>query len=391
MAYTPSTAKTYTLHIPDQALTDFNQLLKLTPLGPQTYENTQTTHNYGVTYSWLSSAKDHWQNEFSWRKQEEYINSFPNYTLEVEPGINIHFIGLFSKNKEAVPIMFMHGWPGSFIEFLPLIEKVKKKYPDPEAMPYHIIVPSLPGYTLSSGPPMDRDWDLGDTARVMNGLMKQLGFERYLAQGGDLGSFVATSLVTGFEECVGAHQNLFSDLTDLGHEQPDPESLSPLERRALDHAKSVAATGLGYAIEHGTRPSTIGFMLSTHPVALLAWTGEKFLEWSDPSTTPSLTEILTNVTLYWFTGSFPRSIWPYRIYFGATAGTQKPFPYIEKPFGFSMFPYELATGLEGVLKQKTNLVSYRQHTQGGHFAALEQPQELWDDVEEFVGKAWSTP
>jgi microsomal epoxide hydrolase len=205
MAYTPpSTAKPYTLSIPDTSLNILRQLLQLTPLGPKTYENTQTTHNYGVTHEWLSSARDHWLNTYSWRDQEKHINSFPNYTSKIED-IDVHYIALFSQKKDAVPIIFMHGWPGSFIEFLPMLEVIKKKYEKAEDMPYHIIVPSLPGYTLSSGPPVDRDWVLADTARVMNELMKSLGFDRYIAQGGDVGSFTSSILSLTYDECVGAH------------------------------------------------------------------------------------------------------------------------------------------------------------------------------------------
>ncbi|KAF2638444.1 epoxide hydrolase-like protein [Massarina eburnea CBS 473.64] len=372
----PSSAKPFTLTIPDADLASFNALLALTPLGPKTYENTQESANYGVTYEWLSSAKDNWLTSYSWRAQETHINSFPNYKIQIED-IDVHFIGLFSTKKDAVPIILMHGWPGSFVEFLPLVELVRKRYEGKEC-PYHIVVPSLPGYTLSGSGPQDKNWTIEDSARILNSLMKELGFGRYIAQGGDVGSFVARVLAAEYEECVGVHLNMFST-----REVPDRSTLSPLETTALDRATNWNKTGTAYAHEHATRPSTIGHVLSSNPLALLAWIGEKFLEWTD--TSPPLTTILTNVSLYWFTGSFPRSIYPYRALFSPDRAE---FKFLDKPTGFSFFPFELFPGLKGVIEKQANLVSYRQHEHGGHFAALEQPEELWDDVEEFVGKAW---
>jgi hypothetical protein len=162
-------------------------------------------------------------------------------------------------------------------------------------------------------------------------------------------------------------------------EIPENLQLSPLEKRALDNVHVWRERGRAYALEHGTRPSTIGLVLSSSPLALLAWIGEKFLEWSD--TDPALDTILTNVSLYWFTEGFPRSIYPYR----RLAGGQMP-GYIKKPFGFSFFPKEISPGIKAIIETKGNLVQHTEHEHGGHFAALEQPKELWADVESFVRK-----
>jgi len=204
MSYTPpSTAKPYTVNIPDSTLTSWRQLLELSPLGPQTFENTQDKENYGITYKWLSDAKDHWLNTFSWRDQEKHINSFPNYRMQIED-IDLHFVALFSEKKDAVPIIFMHGWPGSFVEFLPMCELIRNKYAAKD-LPYHIIVPSLPGYTLSAKTPLDKDWSLQDSTRVLDQLMKNLGFGKYIAQGGDVGSFVGMAMAVTSDSCVALH------------------------------------------------------------------------------------------------------------------------------------------------------------------------------------------
>jgi microsomal epoxide hydrolase len=204
MSYSPpNSAKRYILKISDQDFSEWRQLLQLSKLGPITYENQQTEHSFGVTQKWLSNAKDYWLNKYDWHAQEEYINSFDNFKMQIED-INLHFVALFSKKKDAIPIIFMHGWPGSFIEFLPILEVIEKQYEKKE-LPYHIIVPSLPGYTLSSGGPADKNWTMEDSARIMHTLMTNLGFEKYLAQGGDVGSFEARLLARDQDACVGIH------------------------------------------------------------------------------------------------------------------------------------------------------------------------------------------
>ncbi|KAF2868816.1 epoxide hydrolase-like protein [Massariosphaeria phaeospora] len=377
MAYSPpNSAQPFTLNISDDQISEWSQLLKLSKIGPLTWEGKQADRRFGVTHNWLSSTKAYWLNTYDWRAQEQHINSFPNYTMAVED-MDIHFVALFSEQKDAIPLIFMHGWPGSFIEFLPMLSNIREKYSAAD-LPYHIIVPSLPGYTLSSGGPVDSDWTIVDSARVMNQLMLNLGFEKYIAQGGDIGSFVGTLMAVHHDACVGVHLNLMR-IIDL----PEEEGLSALEQRAVANAKKWRESGSAYAQEHGTRPNTISLVLSSSPLALLAWIGEKFLEWSDED--PPLDTILTNVSLYWFTQGFPRSIYPYRSLFG---GPRNPPPYIAKPMGFSFFPVEITPGVKSTVEKHGNLAFYRQHESGGHFAALEKPEWLWRDVEDYVELVW---
>ncbi|KAF2467733.1 epoxide hydrolase-like protein [Lindgomyces ingoldianus] len=377
MSYSPpSSAKPFTLSIPDQELSEWRQLLHLSKLGPKTFENLQSERYFGVTYKWLSEAKDHWLKKYDWRVQEKHINSFPNYMMMIEE-IDVHFVGLFSEKKDAIPIIFMHSWPGSFIEFLPMCQLVKDKY-SPRDQPYHIIVPSLPGYTLSSGGPQDKDWSMHDSARIMNQLMINLGFSKYIAQGGDVGSFVARIMATSYEQCVGVHLNMLPVL-DL----PDPSTLAGTEKSTLERVLEWRQTNTAYALEQGTRPSTIGHVVSSNPLALLAWIGEKLLEWTDE--TPAMDIILTNISLYWFTQSFPRCIYLHRTIFN---GPPPPWPPISKPTGFSFFRYELFPPIESLIKKDCNLVFSKEHTSGGHFGALEKPVEMLEDVEEFVKMVW---
>jgi microsomal epoxide hydrolase len=204
MTYSPpSSAKPFTLHVSDQDVSECRQLLQLSKLGPTTYENTQTEKNFGVTKEWLSNAKDYWLNTYDWRAQEKHINSFENFKMKIDE-IDLHFVALFSEKKDAIPIVFMHGWPGSFIEFLPMMDIIRKQY-EKKDLPYHIIVPSLPGYTLSAPLPTDKNWTMEASSVIIHKLMTNLGFGKYLAQGGDVGSFEARLLAMNYDECVGLH------------------------------------------------------------------------------------------------------------------------------------------------------------------------------------------
>ncbi|KAJ8114567.1 hypothetical protein OPT61_g3578 [Boeremia exigua] len=375
MSYSPpSSAKPFTLNIPDQDLDEWRQLLKLSKLAPKTWEGSQEDRRFGVTHKWLFETKEYWLNTYSWRDEEKRINSFPNYRMQID-GVDLHFVALFSEKKDAIPIQFLHGWPGSFIEFLPMLSLIREQYPSAKDLPYHIIVPSLPGYPLSPRP-TDRDFSLAESAAVLNKLMVNLGFSKYLTQGGDVGSFTAQIQAFEHKECVGIHLNLLTS-----SEKPDLSKLSAIEKKALMAGKAWLETGNAYAQEHGTRPSTIGSVLNSNPLALLAWIGEKFLEWSDND--PDISHILTNISLYWFTSSILTSLYPYRQL--QELGTMG---YIEKPVGFSFFPNELFPGIKHMLEKRANLVTYEQHEIGGHFAALEQPRELWGDVEKYVEAVW---
>ena len=211
--------KPFTAHTPDQTLSDFHQLLKLSKIGPQTYENSTADvkdfTSFGISRAWLSETKEYWQSgQYDWRKCEDRINAFPNFTVDIRDEgamghtFSIHFLALFSRKKDAVPVLLMHGWPGSPLEFLGALEILAEKY-TPETLPFHVVVPSLPGYAFSSGPPVDGDFDVQGIARVMDALMGGLGFGEeeggYIAQGGDIGSFVARVLAVRMGACRGVH------------------------------------------------------------------------------------------------------------------------------------------------------------------------------------------
>ncbi|KAG4439655.1 hypothetical protein IFR05_004852 [Cadophora sp. M221] len=375
----------FKVSIPDQDIADFKQLLKLSRLPKQTYENSQEDHRYG-------------------EETESHINNFPHYTSTVttptpiptpsspnSPKLvstthTIHFVALFSTNPSAIPLALFHGWPGSFLEFLPILALLKEKYPDPKDLPYHVIVPSLPGFSFSSPPPLDMDFDVGSVAKVMDQLMQDLGFGGgYVAQGGDIGSRIVKALGDDdFPSCKAVHVNF----NYIGSDPPgtDPSTLTTAEKAMIERGQEFMRIGSGYANMHGTRPSTIGAVLASSPLALLSWIGEKFLSWTDDD--PSLRAILESVSLYWYTRSFESSIYTYRRRFLPTSHQPVEPKVRNVPFGFSNFPKELIPVPRSWAETEGNLIFYREHKKGGHFAALEQPAVLLGDIEEFIAQVW---
>ncbi|KAJ3542143.1 hypothetical protein NM208_g4252 [Fusarium decemcellulare] len=271
----------FQLRILEEKVDEFRQLLRLSKLAPKTYESLQPDGKFGITHDWISKAKEYWENKYDWRQREGYINSFPNFIANIQDddgeSFRIHFAALFSRKRDAIPLLLLHGWPGNHMEFLKVVEMLRQKY-SPEDLPYHVIVPSLPGYTLSSGPPLTKDWSTEDVGRVMNKLMIGLGFgSGYIAQGGDIGAFVSWILAVNHKECHAIHVNFAPGKEPEGVSQSD---ISDAERQGLQRLQKFLTIG------------------------------EKFIEWTD--TTPDYEEILDSVTLYWFTESIARGLYPYR-------------------------------------------------------------------------------
>ena len=224
------------------------------------------------------------------------------------------------------------------------------------------MVPSLPGYAFSSPPPTDKDFGLSDMARLFDKLAKSLGFTAYITQGGDLGSKVARVIAAEHEACKAVHINFCI--------MPEPKSvktaISDAEQIGLQRAREFHRIGSAYAVEHATKPSTIGFAVGSNPVSLLAWVGEKFLDWTDED--PAIDVILESVSLYWLTDTFSTTICPYRHLFtpGVVGAHEDPKWYINKPMGFSWFPKELAPIPQAWVETTGNLVFHREHAKVSH-------------------------
>jgi microsomal epoxide hydrolase len=309
-----SNIKTFTISFPQSELQHLKDLLKLTPIPSPSYENSlpDSDRRLGLRRDWLASAKSYWENDFDWREAESRLNDFPHYQATVEDELgafNLHFVALFSEKPDAIPILMLHGWPGSFIEFIGILDLLRNQY-TPETLPYHVIIPSLPGYTFSTLPSTPHiDFSQIDCARIFDSLATSvLGFKSYVVQGGDVGSRVARCMGVNHPHCAAVHLNF------CGISQPVDDqvkgAISDTEKAGIERWEEWKATGTAYAMEHATRPATIGAVLASNPVALLAWMSEKFLDWTDQD--PSLHTIVEAVTLYWLTKSTHTNLWSYR-------------------------------------------------------------------------------
>ncbi|KAK3334509.1 Alpha/Beta hydrolase protein [Neurospora tetraspora] len=390
----------FRIDVSDSDLSQFRSLIQQAIIPPEQFYNKHAnpaTGKFGITRDWLIHARDYWLNTYDWRAQESFINSFPQFKQTVVgptsgQTFDLHFAALFSLREDAIPVIFMHGWPGSFLEFVPMLDILRSRY-TPETLPYHIIVPSIPDYGYSTRPNDSALEELTTefAAEAMNELMLSLGFGStgYVAQGGDVGYALARAMANNHPACKASHLNMFM-FTPEQFAACKEEPLTEREERLMSGTNAWIKQGSAYAYEHGTRPATIALTLGTNPVAMLAWMGEKFIEWSDNlhNNPLSLEKILDGVSLYWFSGCFPRTMWSYRSLvpeIGATAVVQESES-VQKPFGYSAFPVEIGT-LPKTWGKKLfgeRLAYYKEHEVGGHFAALQEPENFLDDMEGFL-------
>ncbi|CCT73932.1 related to epoxide hydrolase [Fusarium fujikuroi IMI 58289] len=339
--------------------------------------------NAGISLETLQSLRKELIENFDWNAEQQELNKLHHFTAEIE-NQTIHFIHQQSDNPEAIPLVLNHGWPGSFLEFIPLIEKLRDDF--------HIIIPSLPGFAFSSAPPPT--WTVDDTARLFNTLMtKVLGYPKYAAYGTDWGSGVAYSLYANFNTSVRLVHLSFLPFVPLYRTQLAAEGikLSPLEEFEAQVAEEWATTGNAYYMEQATKPNTIGLALYDNPVGQLSWIAEKLIVWSDPrtGTPPSVldhNEMLKTVALYYLTKSFASSVY---IYYSNPNGFMTNYTKAETdaPLLFSAFKYNPGFWPPELVGRVGNLVSYKNHEFGGHFSGLDNPVALAEDLKD-IKKYW---
>ncbi|KAH8900004.1 alpha/beta-hydrolase [Thozetella sp. PMI_491] len=346
----------------------------------------------GISASTLESLRTEWLDQFDWGREQATLNQFPHFTTIIE-NLTIHFIHIKSTEPDAIPLLLAHGWPGTFIEFLPVLDNLTQAASTSTGKPvaFDVIVPSLPGFAFSSAPPPN--WSTDDTARVFNTLMTQLlGYEKYAVFGTDFGGFVSYRLYDSFNSTVRAAHFTLVPFAQLSAEQLAAEgiTLSPLEQYEAEYAQNFSATGFGYFMEQATKPNTIGLALQDNPVGQLAYLGEKLIAWSEPQagTPPSVfthNEMLCLISLYFLTRTFLSSVY---IYFQNPEGFRTTYTKArtDAPMLFSAFRHD-AFYHRSVVEQVGNLVFYRNHDFGGHFAGLDNPSALIDDLRE-IGNYW---
>jgi pimeloyl-ACP methyl ester carboxylesterase len=391
-----SEVRPYTIRVEQAVLDDLNARLSKTRWPD---ELDAAGWDYGVPLAYHRELVEYWRTTYDWRKHEAVLNSFPGFVTRID-GIDLHFLHVRSKHADALPLVIVHGWPGSIWEF----HKIIGPLVDPEAHggkaedAFHVVCPCLPGFGFSSAP-KERGWSSQRMAETIAKLMARLGYTRYGAQGGDWGSGVTRWLAASDgAHCIGGHSNF------PGGSRPmdDPlRGVSEMELARVEQRSRELADHRAYGAIQGSRPQTLGYALADSPAGLAAWIVDKFWAWSDHGgdLERSFTkdELLTNVMIYWVTNSMPSST---RIYYESSHNQPRPASMTAfttsgraSPMGYALFPKEINVPPRAWVERASGgtLFHWTEMPRGGHFAALEQPQLLVDDVRLFFRKVKALP
>ena len=363
-------------------------------------KETVTDQMQGVQLGTIQKLAYYWATQHDWRKVEAKLNSLPQFITAID-GLDIHFIHVRSKHEDALPLIVTHGWPGSIIEQLKIIDLLTNPtaHGATASDAFHLVIPSMPGYGFS-GKPTTTGWDPNRIARTWIELMKRLGYTRYAAQGGDWGALITDLMgVQAPPELIGIHTNMAGAVPSnvskaIQTDGPIPSGLSAEERHAFEQLKFFFTKGVAYALEMGNRPQTL-YGIADSPVGLAAWIldhdalslelmsgifeGHPTGPTRDDVFKTNLTrdDILDNITLYWVTNtaiSSARLYWENKLPFFDVKN-------VSIPVAVSAFPYDLYTPPRSWAEQAyPKLIYYNKHDKGGHFAAWEQPQLLSEDV-----------
>jgi len=335
---------------------------------------------YGADLSYIKELADYWLDKFDWRKVEDKINQYPNYIAEID-GVKIHFLHIKGKRKISMPLIITHGWPGSFIEMNKLITPLTT---DPE-FSFDLIIPSIPGFGFSQkiNTPGCNLWFISD---LWSKLIKEIGYEKVLAQGGDFGAGISTALALKHpENMLGLHLNYIpgSYFPFLSQD----EKLTEEEIQSLKNAEDWYTAEGAYSHQHRTKPLTLGYALNDSPVGLCAWIVEKFYGWSDCNgnieNVFTKDELLSNVSLYWFTETIHSSIRLYNENSRAPLHFSKN-DFINIPVGIARFHKEDPFPSRKFIERGYNVQHWTDIPRGGHFAAMEQPELLANDIIQFA-------
>jgi len=377
------------VHAPEAQLTDLRRRIKATKWPER---ETVTDTSQGVQLATMQSLAQYWSTGYDWRKVEARLNALPQFVTEVD-GLDIHFIHVRSKHENALPMIVTHGWPGSIIEQMKIIDPLTNPtaHGGSASDAFDLVIPSLPGYGFS-GKPTQTGWDPQRIAHAWVALMKRLGYTRYVAQGGDWGNAVTEQMaLIAPPELLAIHTNMPATVPDniaeaLKYGNPPPAGLTPDEQHAFDQLAYFYKHGLGYAQEMANRPQTL-YGIEDSPIGLAAWmidhdaASEALIQRVFAGQTEGLSrdDILDNITLYWLTNtgvSSARLYWENKLNFFAPK-------HVAIPVAVSVFPDEIyAAPRSWTEKAYPKLIHYNRLPKGGHFAAWEQPVEFTAEVRE---------
>ena len=381
-AATSAVPRPFSLHVADEALADLRARLALTRYPDRTPGEAWA---YGTDPDWLRGLVGYWRDGFDWRAQEARLNAFPQFKLALG-GIEMHTLHVQGRGPRPMPLLLAHGWPGSVFEFLELIPRLTDpaSFGGDAADAFTVVAPSLPGFGLSFEAGQKR-FSVEEMADLFEQLMTEvLGYPRFAAQGGDWGSFVGSRLAYAHaDKLIGLHLNFMPLRRDFSR----GDGHSPDEQRYLGELAQWLKEEAGYQMIQGTKPQTLAAALSDSPAGLAAWIAEKFRAWSDNNgdvhSAIDRDHLLANISLYWFSGAIGSSFWPYyaRMHgpWPVPAGSKISVPtgYCESPREILRPPRSLAEATFSNIRRWTVL------PRGGHFAAMEQPEDLAHEIREF--------
>ncbi len=363
----------FTIDIPQDTIDDLVLRLENTRL-PGAVEGAGWT--YGTNPDALAELIEYWQTDFDWRAAEARLNTFDHFTADID-GTTLHFIHAPSKQENAVPLLMLHGWPSSFVQMLDIIPLLN----DPEdGQAFHIVVPSLPGYGFSEIP-AEPGMSPAAMAPLMHSLMTEgLGYDRYGIRSSDLGAGVASTMALAYPDAIiGSH----TGGTNPYLQQPLPADLSEEEQAFVQNAQNWTFTEMAYAFLHSSKPQTISYALNDSPAGLASWFLEKFETWVDHDgdlySVISRDDLLTNLTIYWATGTINSSM---RLYYEA-ARAEGGWGVPEIPIGYLMPVNDFFPTPRSWIERQGRVDHWTETERGGHFMEWEQPQIVADDLRAF--------
>lgn len=372
-----SAIRPFTLDVPQSELDDLKARIDLTRWPEKEPVN---DWSQGTPLAVLQDLIAYWRNDYDWRRCEARLNALGQYMTDID-GVDIHFLHVRSPRADAMPVVMTHGWPGSVIEFMGVIEQLTNPA-DPGAPAFHLVLPSLPGYGFS-GKPSVTGWGVEKIGRAWGELMARLGYDKWFAQGGDWGSVVTTAIgVQQVAGCIGIHLN-------MPIARPTEEDLAnptPSELKALGALKHYQDWDSGYSKQQSTRPQTVGYGLVDSPAGLAGWILEKIWAWTDNQGSPwdalSRDQVLDNIMLYWLPRNGASSARLYWESFGSFAAQE-----ITIPVAASAFPREvLPTPRKWAERNYRKMVHWGEMERGGHFAAWEQPEDFVGELRLALGQ-----
>lgn len=374
-------SNTFKINVAPEILADLQQRLANTRW---TNEVMGANWDYGTNLAYLKELVDYWQTEFDWHKQEAALNQFAHFRATID-GFGIHFIHERGKGQNPLPILLAHGWPDSFCRMYKIVPMLTDplRYGGNAEDSFDVVVPSLPGYGFSDRPTAKGFTDTR-TAELLGKLMSQeLGYNRFAAHGGDVGSGVTEALaIDRANALVGIH------LTDVPYWHlfsVPQDDLSAAEQKYLEAGQKWQMAEGAYALLQSTKPQTLAYGLNDSPVGLAAWIVEKFRAWSDCNGNIedrfSKDELLTNITIYWATETINSSFLPY--YEPDHSPQEHSAKRVEVPTGVAIFPKDLVPAPRKFAERFFNIQQWTEMPSGGHFAALEEPVLLVEDIRNF--------